>query len=122
MPPSVSDDNSFLQLAERLGELEVVIGPKAGPVIEQVRTGLWEAMACRDRGDMPGALATIQTAMDKLAALITELDPQEASLMRVVAQHFTRALGAGLKGEAKEAANMMKHKAGDPKDDEGNQW
>ncbi|HKM99029.1 MAG TPA: hypothetical protein VJX23_00830 [Candidatus Binataceae bacterium] len=122
MPPSVNDDNSFLQLAERLGELEVVIGPKAGPVIEQVRSGLLEAMACRDRGDMSAALAAIQRAMDKLAALITELDPQEASLMRVVAQHFTRALGAGLKGEAKEAVNVMKHKAGDPKDDEGNQW
>lgn len=118
----VSAVDPFLKLSENLGELEVVIGPKARPVVAQVRAGLHSAMACRERGDMPGALAAIKSAMERLAALGSQLDPAEGEMMRAIARHFSDALGAGLKGEAKSAVNVMKHKAGDPKDDEGNQW
>jgi len=119
---SVSEADSFLKLAENLGELEVVIGPKAGPVVAEVRAGLHDAIACRQRGDMPGALEAIKRAMDRLAALGSQLDPAEGAMMKAIAQHFSQALTAGLKGEAKAAVNVMKNKAGDPKDNEGNEW
>ena len=113
----------MLKLAENLGELEVVIGPKARPVVAEVRAGLRDAIACRERGDLPGALARIERAMERLAALGTQLDPAEGAMMRTLAQRFSRALSAGLKGEAKVAVNAMKSKAGDPQGgDGGNQW
>jgi hypothetical protein len=44
-------------------------------------------------------------------------------MMRTLAQHFSRALSAGLKNEAKVAVNAIKSKAGDPQGgDDGNQW
>jgi hypothetical protein len=123
VPASVPQADPFLKLAENLGELEVVIGPKARPVVAEVRAGLRDAMACRERGDLPGALATIERAMERLAALATQLDPAEGAMMRTLAQHFSRALSAGLKSEAKVAVNAMKSKAGDPQGgDDGNQW
>ncbi|SRR5579885_248822 len=123
VPPRVVEEDSFLKLAENLGELEVVIGPKARPIVAEVRSGLRDAVACRDRGDMPAALDAIRRAMERLAALGSQLDPSEGEMMRAIALHFSNALNAGLKGEAKAAVNVMKHKAGDPKDDEsGNQW
>ena len=123
MPASVPEADSFLKLAENLGELEVVIGPKARPVVAEVRAGLRDAIACRERGDLPGALAAIERAMERLAALGTQLDPTEGAMMRTLAQHFSQALSAGLKGEAKVAVNAMKSKAGDPESgDGGNQW
>jgi hypothetical protein len=117
---SVSITDSFVKLAENLGELEVVIGPQARPVVAEVRAGLHDAMACRERGDLPGALAVIERAMERLAALATQLDPAEGAMMRGLAQHFSQALSAGLKGEAKVAVNVMKGKAGGG--DDGNQW
>ena len=123
MPASVPEADSFLKLAENLGELEVVIGPKARPVVAEVRAGLRDAMACRERGDLTGALAAIERAMERLVALGSQLDPAEGAMMRALAQHFSRALSAGLKGEAKVAVNAMKSKAGDPESgDGGNQW
>ena len=123
MPASAPEADSFLKLAENLGELEVVIGPRAGPVVAEVRAGLRDAMACRERGDLTGALAAIERAMERLVALGSQLDPAEGAMMRTLAQHFSRALSAGLKGEAKVAANVMKNKAGDPQGgDDGNQW
>jgi hypothetical protein len=121
--PNVAEHDSFLKLAENLGELEVVIGPKARPVIAEVRSGLQDAVACRERGDMPAAIEAIKQAMERLAALGAQLDPAEGAMMRAIAQHFSQALGAGLKGEAKAAVSVMKHRAGDPKEDKGeSQW
>ena len=123
MPASVPEADSFLKLAENLGELEVVIGPKARPVVAEVRAGLRDAMACRERGDLTGALAAIERAMERLVALGSQLDPAEGAMMRTLARHFSQALSAGLKGEAKVAVNAMKSKAGDPQGgDDGNQW
>ena len=122
VPQSVTEGDSFLKLAENLGELEVVIGAKARPVVAEVRAGLHDAIACRGRGDMPAALEAIKRAMDRLAALASQLDPAEGAMMKAIAQHFSQALSAGLKGEAKAAVNLMKNKAGDPKDKEGNEW
>jgi hypothetical protein len=60
--------------------------------------------------------------MERLAAIAGELDPAEGAMMRMVAQRFTEALRHGDKGTAREAGNLMRHKSGDPKDDDGSKW
>ncbi len=110
---SLSQPDSFLQLIDRLGELEVVIGPQARPVVAEVRSRLKEAAAARERGDVPGALAIIGQAMQRLAALAGSLDAAEGALMRAIAGSFAQALGVGDKGAAKQAVNVMRGKAGD---------
>ncbi len=110
---SLSEPDSFLQLIERLGELEVVIGPQARPVVAEVRSRLKEAAAAREGGDVPGALAIIGQAMQRLAALAGSLDAAEGALMRAIAGSFAQALGVGDKGAAKQAVNVMRGKAGD---------
>ncbi len=112
----------FLKLADNLSELEVTIGERARPVVAEVRERLRAAAGCRERGDLPSALAALREAMERLAAMCSELDPEEGALMRMVAQSFTQSLGLGDKGGAKAAVNLMRHKAGDPKDEDGSQW
>ena len=85
---TVSQPDSFLQLIDRLGELEVVIGPQARPVVAEVQARLREAAAARQGGDVPGALAIIGQAMERLAALAGSLDPFEGNMMRAIAASF----------------------------------
>ena len=118
MPLSNSADDPFTKLAQNLGELEIVIGERARPAIAGVREGLRDALACRERGDMPGSIAAIRLAMERLAALGSTLDPEEGAVMRIIAERFTAALGAGQKGEAKTSVDLMRRKAGDTKDDD----
>ncbi len=115
-------NDSLLRLADNLHELEVVIGGQARPIVQEVGAGLREAIARRERGDMPGALAKIRRAMERLAALGSELDPAEGAMMREVAQVFMRSLSFGEKDPAKEAVNLMKRKAGGPKDEDRSDW
>ncbi|HYB89542.1 MAG TPA: hypothetical protein VEC38_00715 [Candidatus Binataceae bacterium] len=122
MPVSSAADDSFVKLADNLRELEVVIGEKARPVVAEVRAGLHTAIACRARGDLPAALTAIRAAMARLAALASQLDPAEGAIMGEIARRFTAALSFGDKGEAKGAVNLMRHKAGDPKDDQNTDW
>jgi hypothetical protein len=122
MPLSSSPDDPFVKLAQNLGELEVVIGERARPAIAGAREGLRDALACRERGDMPGSIAAIRVAMERLAALASSLDPQEGALMRLIAERFTAALGAGQKGDAKESVDLMRRKAGDTKNDDSKDW
>ncbi len=110
---TLSQPDSFLQLIERLGELEVVIGPQARPVVAEVQTRLREAAAARERGDVPGALTIIAQAMERLATLAGNLDAAEGALMRAIAGSFAQALGAGDRGGAKQAVDVMRSKAGD---------
>jgi len=117
---TLSQPDSFLQLIDRLGELEIVIGPQARPVVAELRSRLQEAVAARERGDVPGALAIIGQAMGRLAALAGSLDAAEGTLMRAIAGSFAQALGAGDKGAAKQAVNVMRSKAGDK--DEDSEW
>jgi len=114
--------DSFLKLADNLRELEVVIGEKARPVVAQVREELKEAIASRERGDMPGALEKIRRAMERLASLGGELDPAEGAMMREIARIFMQSLSFGAKGATKEVVKVMRHKAGDPKDDDRTDW
>jgi hypothetical protein len=112
----------FLRLADNLGELEVTIGERARPVVGELRERLRAAVASRERGDLPGSLEQLRTAMERLAAIANELDPEEGALMRMVAKRFTQALELGDKGVAKEALQVMRHRSGDPKDDDDSQW
>jgi hypothetical protein len=122
MPHNVPPEDPFTRLAQNLGELEVVIGERARPAIGQVRAGLADAIACRARGDMPGAIAAIRLAMERLAALGSVLDAEEGAMMRFIAERFTAALGAGDKGDAKTVVDVMRRKAGDTKDDDKQDW
>ena len=120
-----SDDLSldpFLKLANNLGELEVAIGAKARPVVAELRQRLRAAIASRERGDLPDSLEQLRGAMERLAAIAGELDPDEGALMRMVAQRFTEALKLGDKGTAREAVNLMRHRSGDPKDEDDSKW
>ena len=122
MPANNPADDPFAKLAQNLGELEIVIGERARPAIAEVRAGLRDAIACRERGDMPAAIAAIRIAMQRLASLGSILDPEEGAMMRFIAERFTAALGAGDKGDAKSVVDVMRHKAGDPKDDDKKDW
>lgn len=120
-----SDDlslNPFLRLADNLGELEVTIGERARPIVAELRQRLRAAVASRERGDLPGSLEQLKGAMERLAAIASELDPEEGALMRMVAQRFTEALKQGDKGSAKDAVDLMRHRAGDPKDEDKSKW
>ncbi len=122
MPLSNAADDPFVRLVENLGELEVVIGERARPAVAEVRAGMRDAMALRERGDMPGALTAIRRAMDRLAALGAELDPAEGAMMRLIAERFADALSRGRKGEAKDVVSVMRHKAGDTKKEDSTDW
>ena len=122
MQPRDPGIDAFLKLADGLRELEVVIGDKARPVVAQVRAELQEAIASRERGDMAGTLEKIQRAMDRLANLGSQLDPAEGAMMREVSRIFMQSLNQGQKGTAKDVVNVMRHKAGDPKDDDRTDW
>jgi hypothetical protein len=114
--------DSFIRLADSLGELEVTIGPAARPIIAEIRTRLAEAAARQKNGDAPGAIDIIRVAMERLSSLAATLDPAEAALMRMLSEHFTNALRIGDKHAAKSAVNSMRHKAGDPKDEPNSDW
>ena len=114
--------DSFNRLANSLGELEVIIGPAARPAIAEVKDRLIDAAVRYKSGDAPGAYALIRAAMQSLAALAVNLDPAEAALMRIISERFSTALTIGDKDAAKTAINVMRHKAGDPKDDPNTDW
>lgn len=122
MPLYDPTNDSFLKLADGLRELEVVIGDKARPTVAQVREELREAIASRERGDMAGTLEQIQRAMERLANLGSQLDPAEGAMMREISRIFMQSLNIGEKGAAKDVVNVMRHKAGDPKDDDRTDW
>ena len=122
MPLSNPADDPFAKLAQNLGELEIVIGERARPAVAEVRAKLREVIVCRARGDMPAAIIAIRTAMERLAALGSVLDPQEGAMMRFIADRFTQALGAGEKGDAKTVVDVMRRKAGDTSDDDKKDW
>jgi len=114
--------DALLKFADQLHELEVVIGSRAAAVVAEVRAKLTEAAGKRQAGDLPAAIAIIRQAMQRLATLGSELDPAEGAMMKFLAERFTEALDAGDRGAAKEAVNIMRHKAGDPKDEPNSDW
>lgn len=122
MPAASANLESFFKLADGLRELEVTVGPRARPVITEVRALLGEAAALRQSGDVPAALGAISKAMSRLAGLAGELDPAEGMLMKLIGERFTAALDLGDKGATKETVNFIRRRAGDPKDDPNTDW
>ena len=122
MSPSHPSLDPFLKLAENLGELEVTVGPRARPVVAELRDRLRSAAASRQRGDLAASLGQLRDAMERLAAVASELDPGEGELMRMVAHRFTEALMLGDKESANGAVNLMRHKSGDPNDEDKSNW
>ncbi len=112
----------LLKLAETLGELEIVIGDKARPVVADLRARLLEAAACREKGDMPAAVNIIHGAMDRLAELAGQLDPAEGLVMRLIADRFSRALTSDDKHTVKDAVSLMRNRAGAARDDDKFDW
>jgi hypothetical protein len=122
MPLDFASFEVFVNLGESLRELELVVGPKARPFIAGLRESLAEAAARRQAGDPSGALRLIGQAMERLSALGSEIDSEEGAMMRLLADRFAHALRAGDKSSAKEAVKIMRHKAGDPKDEPNSGW
>jgi hypothetical protein len=105
------------QVISGLGELEIVIGPNARGTVAKVRAGLTQAMAARDNGKPVEALRLIGAAMDELATLANQLDPNEAMMMRIVSDRFRSALLRGDMPEAKQDMDVMFDRAGAKKID-----
>jgi hypothetical protein len=122
MPSDHLPFDSFVKLADNLSELEVTIGERARPAVAELHQRLLDAVASRERGDLAGSLDQLRVAMERLAAIAGELDPEEGALMRMVAQRFTEALKLGDKGTAKKAVNLMRHKSGDPNEEDHTKW
>ncbi len=95
-----------------LGELEGLFGEAARAVIPAVQARLIEAMAARDRGDPVATLRAIGAAMEQLAQLADRLDPQDALLMRAVAERFHAALLRGDVPEANQDLDLMVERSG----------
>ena len=96
----------------QLQQLEVVLGKQVAPAVKAIRAALFEAMAARDRGDVPAAVDHIGSAMDYLTALADKLDPAEAVLMRALAQSFRAALRRGDDVQAQQSTRFMLEKSG----------
>jgi hypothetical protein len=99
-------------LASRMGELKVVLGPRAAPGVDRIEEHLREGLAARERGDLGVAMAKIGQAIDLLAGLAGEMDPAEGAMMRAVAEQFKQALARGALGDARETAEVMRKQSG----------
>lgn len=95
-----------------LGDLGPALGPQAGPGLAAVRTRLENALAARKAGDTPRAVGEITGAMQVLAQLAEQLDPQEAALMRAVAAQFEGSLKRGDAAHAAETVDTMRKRSG----------
>ena len=99
-------------LLSRLPEIELVLGPQAKGGLVAVERSLQQAIALRADGDIPRTVSHIAAAMDSLSQLADELDPQEAAMMRMLTNHFRRALLSGHNSEARRVSDLMREKSG----------
>lgn len=106
-PPPVLE-----MLLTRLDELAVVVGPAEAPKLGAVRDGVLRALTLRADGDLPGAAQAIGAAMRELAGIAGALDPQEAVLMRMLADQFSAAMARGEAGEMTRASELMRERSG----------
>ena len=96
----------------RVGELKVVLGGAAGPGVDRLEAVIQNALAARDRGDVPGAMRGIVGAMELLAELAGNTPGVDAAQLRGMAAMFKQALSHGALGEAKAAAETMREESG----------
>ena len=96
----------------RIGELKVILGPRAAGGVDGLEALMQEGLAARDRGDSATALSRIGQAMSRLAELAGESDAAEAPMLRAMAEQFAMALRRGSLGDAKSAAEVMRARSG----------
>ena len=96
----------------RIGELKVILGPRAAGGVDGLEALMQEGLAARDRGDSATALSRISQAMSRLAELAGESDAAEAPMLRAMAEQFAAALRRGSLGDAKSAAEVMRARSG----------
>jgi hypothetical protein len=96
----------------RIGELKVVLGPRAAAGVDGLEALIREGLAARDRGDPGRATRHITQAMRRLAELAADSDAAEAPMLRAMAEQFAAALGRGALGDAKAAADVMRERSG----------
>jgi hypothetical protein len=96
----------------RIGELKVILGPRAAGGVDRLEALMREGLAARDRGDSATALSRISQAMSRLAELAGESDAAEAPMLRAMAEQFATALRRGSLGDARAAAEVMRERSG----------
>ena len=96
----------------RIGELKVILGPRAAGGVDGLEALMQEGLAARDRGDSATALSRISQAMSRLAELAGESDAAEAPMLRAMAEQFATALRRGSLGDATAAAEVMRARSG----------
>ena len=96
----------------RIGELKVILGPRAAAGVDGLEALMREGLAARDRGDSATALSRIGQAMSRLAELAGESDAAEAPMLRAMAEQFAAALRRGSLGDARAAAEVMRARSG----------
>ena len=87
----------------RIGELKVILGPRAAAGVYGLEALVREGLAARDRGDPGRAIQGIMQAMRRLAELASESDAAEAPMLRAMAEQFATALRGGRTREEREA-------------------
>ncbi|HEY8517599.1 MAG TPA: hypothetical protein VIS07_18970 [Candidatus Binatia bacterium] len=103
---------SLETLIAGLGDLRVVLGPGAGPGLEQVKARLQHALAAQRAGERERAIREITAAMHLLSELAATLDPQEAAMMRALAAQFESALVRGDAAHAAQSVDAMRRRSG----------
>lgn len=96
----------------RVGELKVVLGAPAGPGVDRLERVIQTALAARERGDVPGAMAGIVQAMELLADLASAAPGVDGVQLRGMAGAFKQALAHGAVGDARTAADVMREESG----------
>jgi len=96
----------------RVGELRVILGPRAAAGVDGLEALMREGLAARERGDPSTAIQRIAQAMRRLAELAADSDAAEAPMLRAMAEQFTAALGRGALGDAKAVAEVMRERSG----------
>lgn len=96
----------------RIGELKVILGPRAAGGVDGLEALMREGLAARDRGDSATALSRISQAMSRLAELAGESDAAEAPMLRAMAEQFATALRCGSLGDVRAAAEVMRARSG----------
>jgi len=96
----------------RIGELRIILGPRAAGGVDGLEALMREGLAARDRGDSATALSRISQAMSRLAELAGESDAAEAPMLRAMAEQFAAALRRGSLGDARAAAEVMRTRSG----------
>lgn len=76
----------------RIGELRVVLGPRAAAGVDGLEALLRDGLAARARGDQAQAVRLIVAAMRRLAELASASDAAEGPMLRAMAERFAAAL------------------------------